>query len=457
MAEHRATILIADDDPRILQLLRTYLESLGYRTLLSQTGNDAVQVAQENVPDLVILDVMMPQMDGFEVCRQLRNDTRTSHVPILMLTSRTTLEAKLTGFESGADDYMTKPFELAELRARIHALLRRSREMQVRSPLTGLPGNRLLLEELRHRIQRQQPFAFLLVDIDYFKAFNDAYGFLRGDEAIRLLGRLVEETVHAAGVPGDFVGHIGGDDFAVITHPEHAESICRALIERFDASVGELYDPADRERGYLRGYDRHGVPHRFPLMTISIGVVMTLERKFTDPEEVSRTAAEMKQYAKRFPGSNYAVDQRGRQPPRLVMPERRGRRRAVSIAVCGMERDLLELIQLEMEKNGHTVALYERGDELLEACRRSSPGIVVLDAFQQGMSVWSLCRELRAMDSLRYRPILLLSTDPEDEERAFQAHADAFLLKPFSLRRLVACIDDLLDRSPNHNEPNNTE
>jgi len=441
---------VADDDPRILQLLRAFLESLGYRALLSQTGNDAVQLAQENVPDLVILDVMMPQMDGFEVCRQLRNDTRTSHVPILMLTSRVALEAKLAGFESGADDYVTKPFELAELRARIRALLRRSRELQVRSPLTGLPGNRLLLEELRHRIQRGQPFAFLYLDIDYFKAFNDAYGFLRGDEAIRLLGQLIRETVEELGSPDDFVGHIGGDDFGVVTLPEHAEAICRRVIERFDASIGSLYDPADLERGYLRGYDRHGVPHRFPLMTISIGVVASVERAFADPEEVSRTATEMKQYAKRFPGSNYAVDQRGRKPPRVVTPERRGRRPSATIAVCGGERDLLGLIQIEMEKSGHQVSLFARGEELLEACRTAPPSLVVLDASQQGASVWVLCRELRALEGLKYRPILLLSTDPEDEERAFHAEADAFLLKPFSLKRLVACIDDLLARAPNH-------
>ncbi|MGC8874866.1 MAG: response regulator [Chloroflexia bacterium] len=457
MTDQGATILVADDDPRILQLLRAFLESLGYRALLTQTGNDAVQVAQENVPDLVILDVMMPQMDGFEVCRQLRNDTRTSHVPILMLTSRITLEAKLTGFESGADDYMTKPFELAELRARVRALLRRSREMQVRSPLTGLPGNRLLLEELRHRIQRRQPFALLFVDIDYFKAFNDAYGFLRGDKAIQLLGRLIEETVAEVGAPGDFVGHIGGDDFAVITDPKRAEEICRSLIKRFDASVGELYDPADRERGYLRGYDRHGVPHRFPLMTISIGVVTSVEREFADPDEVSRIATEMKEYAKRFPGSNYAVDQRGRKAPRLVTPERRGRRPSAAIAVCGSERDLLELIQLEVEKNGHTAVLFSRGEELLAACRTSVPGLVVLDASQQGMSVWALCRELRTLSGLEHRPILLLSTDPEDEERAFEAQVDAFLLKPFSLKRLLACVDDLLERSPNHHQPNLAE
>jgi diguanylate cyclase (GGDEF)-like protein len=447
MSEKTATILVADDDQGIRQLLRVFLERADFRVVLAQNGDEAVRLAQENVPDLILVDVMMPQMDGYEVCRQLRNDTRTSHVPILMLTSLSTVGDKLSGFESGADDYVTKPFDLDEVLARVRSMLRRAREIPVRSPLTGLPGNRLLQEELRHRLQRGDPLALLYVDMDNFKAFNDAYGFVRGDEAIKLLARLIQETVAAHGASGDFIGHIGGDDFAVITQPQYVETICSTLIERFDAAIPAIYDPLDLERGYLRGYDRVGVPHRFPMMTISIGVVTNCNRTFESLDEIGRIAAEMKRYAKRMPGGGYAVDQRGGNPV-PVLPDRRGLRRSCVVAVAGAEQDLLQLLQLHLEKAGHRVRLYHSGRELLAASGAAFPSIIILDALQADGSAWDLCRELREIAALKHRPILLISTDPEDEERAFRLQIDAFLLKPFSLKQFAACVNGLVARCP---------
>jgi len=448
METPKAVILVADDDPEIRQLLRVFL-GREYQVALAENGDEAVRMAQENVPDLILVDVMMPQMDGYEVCRQLRNDTRTSHVPILMLTSLSSVGDKLTGFESGADDYVTKPFNLDELQARLRSLLRRAREIPVRNPLTNLPGNRLLQEELRHRLQRGDPLALLYVDLDNFKAFNDAYGFVQGDKAIQLLADLIQEVVGDYGAPGDFIGHIGGDDFAVITKPEHMDSICQYLIARFDAEIPKLYDPRDVERGYLRGYDRHGVPRRFPLMSISIGVVTNAQRTYADLEELVRTAAEMKRFAKRKPGSSYALDQRQvSAPPALPPQERRRRPRPCDIVVAGAELDLLQLLQIHLEKAGHKVRLCRTASELLEAARTSPPSLIILDALQEDGSVWNICRELRHLPGLEHQPILLLSTDPEDEERAFRLQIDAFLLKPFSLRQFAASVKDLVSRCP---------
>jgi diguanylate cyclase (GGDEF)-like protein len=448
MGDHTATILVADDDPRILQLLNIVLERAGYGVVLAQDGSEAVRLAQILVPDMILVDIMMPHMDGFEVCRQLRNDTRTSHLPIVMLTSRSAVGDKVTGFESGADDYVTKPFDLDELLARIRALLRRAGELPVKSPLTGLPGNRLLREELRHRLQSAASFALLYIDLDNFKAFNDAYGFLRGDEVIQLLADLIDETVAAEGDVGDFIGHIGGDDFAVITNPDRLEDICQTLIDRFDGTIPSLYDEEDRERGYLRGYDRHGVPHRFPLMTISIGVVTNAANTDPDPDSLSRTAAEMKQYAKQLAGSRYAVDRRGANNPRDDSAERRGRPPICTIAIAGAEDDLLQLLRFHLEKVGHQVKLYRFGRDLLKDSQALPPSVIILDAFQEDGSVWDLCHELRSMPELEHRPVLLLSTNLEDEERAFQLQFDAFLLKPFSLSQFAASVKDLVARSP---------
>ncbi|MBN1483121.1 MAG: response regulator [Chloroflexia bacterium] len=449
MDKTNASLLVADDDPRILQLLKVFLERSGFRVLTASNGNDAVVLAQEVVPDLVLVDVMMPQMDGYEVCRQLRNDTRTSHLPILMLTSRSAVRDKITGFESGADDYVTKPFDLDELLARVRSLLRRATEVPVRSPLTGLAGNRLLQEELKHRLHRPEPMALAYVDLDNFKAFNDAYGFFRGDQAIQLLARLIEDVVEQEGTEGDFIGHIGGDDFAIITVPQRVEAISELLIERFDAEIQELYDPQDRERGYLRGYDRYGVPHRFPVMTISIGTVTNRNRSFADLDDLSRTAAEMKTYAKGLPGSSYAVDQREDKQIVAEPQERRGRPPIFEVAVVGGESDLVQLLQLYLEKSGHDVRLYPSGRQLLELSGEQVPHLIILDAVQRDIPVWDLCQDIRQEPVLKYCPLLLVSTDSEDEERAFQRHIDAFLLKPFSRHQFSACVQGLLERRSN--------
>ncbi len=304
-------ILIADDEPAVRQLLELVLRSQGYEVFVTQNGDQLVRTAQEWIPDLVIVDLMMPQMDGYEAIRQLRNDTRTAHVPMLILTARSTAEDVVTGFDTGADDYVTKPFNIPELLARIRAHLRRAAQTPVHNPLTGLAGNVLLTEELKYRLRNDASFALLYVDLDNFKAFNDTHGPARGDRLIKLVADVLVEVVQQHGAPSDFIGHIGGDDFAVLTTPDRLDAICQGIIALFDKRVRDLYDPDDLARGYLRGVDRQGVPRNFPITTISIGVVTNRRRRFADYDEVSRIAAEMKQYAKQLPGSTYAVDIRG--------------------------------------------------------------------------------------------------------------------------------------------------
>ena len=182
-------------------------------------------------------------------------------------------------------------------------------------------------------------------------------------------------------------------------------------------------------------------------MTISIGVVSNVNRTFSGPDEIGRLAAEMKHLAKRVPGSAYAVDRRvSSHPP--SQEERRGRPQPCEVAIAGAERDLLQLLRMHLERAGRRVHLYFTGGELLSSVRASVPSLIILDAWQEDGSVWDLCRKLRAIPELRHQPILLLSTDAEDEERAFRLHMDAFLLKPFSLKQFAACVEDLIARCP---------
>src|ERR671939_129307 len=176
--------------------------------MLASNCDQLVRMAQERIPDLVLVDLMMPQLDGYEAIRQLRNDTRTAHLPMLILTAKSTPDDVVVGFETGADDYITKPFNIPELLARIKGHLRRANQQPVRNPLTGLAGNILLTEELKYRLSQPEPFAYLYVDLDNFKAFNDTYGPARGDRLITLMADVLTEALRTHGNSGDFIGHV---------------------------------------------------------------------------------------------------------------------------------------------------------------------------------------------------------------------------------------------------------
>jgi diguanylate cyclase (GGDEF)-like protein len=304
------SILVVDDDPDVARFVEVNLRSAGYDVNVASNGEEALERAVDLRPDLVLLDVMMPKLDGFEVAQRLRRDPRTSASSIIMLTAKALSSDKVLGLSSGADDYIIKPFDPVELLARVKGTLRRAREMRALSPLTGLPGNIRIQEEIRRRVSDNQPFSLLYADLDHFKAYNDHYGFVRGDRAIQSLARLVTETVHEVAGPEGFVGHVGGDDFVVIVGPTLAIDVAHTLCDRFDQQVPHLYDSDDAARGGIDVKDRKGEPSRFPLLTLSIGVASTEIREFAHYAEAVSVATEMKQYAKRDAGSSYAVDRR---------------------------------------------------------------------------------------------------------------------------------------------------
>ncbi|TVP68566.1 MAG: response regulator [Nitriliruptor sp.] len=307
-----ARILVADDDEDIRAYLEVTLQLAGFEVLLATDGAQALTTARTEHPDVVVLDVMMPNLDGIEALRQMREDPRTSHLPVMLLTARVQTGDAITGLDAGADDYLTKPFDPDELVARVRAAIRRADTQRTRNPLTGLPGNESILTKLAQLLAAPGGFALLYVDLDRFKPFNDHYGFLRGDEALVALGSVLQEVRDELDDPEAFVGHVGGDDFVVLVRPDLAEPTASMICTRFDAIVPSLYDAGDLAAGGIEVTDRRGVPQRFELLSLSIGIASTAIREFGHHGDMVATATEMKRFAKgrSTPGSAYRIDRR---------------------------------------------------------------------------------------------------------------------------------------------------
>jgi PleD family two-component response regulator len=303
----KTVILVADDEDSMVSMLREALLSVRYEVVVAHNGEEAIEKLRKSPPDLVLLDVQMPKMNGYDVCRQIKSDVFLRHIPVMLLTAQAGTNNKVTGLEQGADDYLTKPFEMDELMARIRTLLRRTRLGLEANPLTRLPGNVTIENEILSRIQKNTPFAVLYLDLNSFKAYNDIYGFAKGDDAIRETARVIltqSDTVQG------FVGHIGGDDFIVITGPSEAEGLCQKIIKAFDEKSPDFYTPEDRTRGYVETKDRRGAVTQYPLLSMAIGVVTNQLRPLSSLGEVSKIGAEMKHFAKENKGSSYAIDRR---------------------------------------------------------------------------------------------------------------------------------------------------
>ncbi len=304
-------ILVADDDPDIRDILKFILTEANYTALEAGDGQEALKIINSKPLDLVLLDYKMPKLDGRQVIREVKRDLLLRHLPIIMLTGKGDLEDKVGGLDAGADDYITKPFEPKELLARIRMVLKRAERDLEANPLTRLPGNVSILDEFSRRLENKSLFAVAYLDLDKFKSYNDKYGFESGDEVIRETGRILIKAVHEKGNPDDFIGHIGGDDFVIITTPQKVDNLCKQIIDEFKETSPSFYNEEDRQRGYIIARDRKGNEENVSLLSISIGVVSNTSRKITHVAEIAEIGAELKGYAKSLEGNNYVKDKRG--------------------------------------------------------------------------------------------------------------------------------------------------
>ena len=286
-------ILVVEDDVDIANMLKIYFGAQGYEALTAGRGRDALEICRRQLPNVVVLDIRLPDIDGYEVCRQLRSTLRTSHIPILFLTQKDDRSDKIAGLALGADDYITKPFDIEELRLRLQNALRRATYESLTSPVTGLPSSRLIEDQLK-RLLRSANWSVVYIGINDFVPFTEVYGFVAGDDVLRFVSMILSEVVNELGTPDDFIGHVGGDDFLVITHGGRQEQLNQEIHRRFAEGIASFYSFQDRERGALLIEDGAGGSRQSPLMTLATGVITDRTVPFSDIREITEVASEIR-------------------------------------------------------------------------------------------------------------------------------------------------------------------
>jgi len=282
-------LLLVEDDLDISEMLQAYFNIQGYEIQAVVFGEDAVRICQENHPDLVLLDVNLPDINGYEVCRRLKEDLRTSNIPIIFVSQRNRQADKIHGLRMGGDDYITKPFNFDELRLRIQNTLNRSRYRRQVDPFSGRPSGSLIEEQLKGLLPRTG-WALLYVGIDDFDLFSDTYGFLSIRRILNFVATILQQTVDRLGSGQDFVGHVGKGDFVVITNAARAEEIGRAIKMRFRGAMEAAYKAPRKPTAPSRRVARGQEPPAL-LMNLSIGVVTGDRKHFSDIRSLAEAAS----------------------------------------------------------------------------------------------------------------------------------------------------------------------
>lgn len=235
-------VLIADDDRDIVRFVEVNLKLEGFRVATAHDGDEALNKARTLAPNLILLDVMMPRMDGFEVCQRLRADGRTAHLPVIMLTAKSLSTDKVLGMTAGADDYIIKPFDPMELVARVRSTLDNARERQALSPVSGLPPVARAEEELSRRLAAGTPVAVAAVNLDHFATFNQRYGTDRGDQVIALAAQVLRRAMADTAGEQGLIGHAGADEFLAVLPAASAAEFASRTIAGLDMRIPSLYD-----------------------------------------------------------------------------------------------------------------------------------------------------------------------------------------------------------------------
>lgn len=277
MADAKSKILIVEDDLDVAEMLNAYFRVQGYEVFTVNWGEDGVRAAQTILPDLMILDIRLPDIDGYEVARRVRTDRRTNEIPIIFLTEKRERVDRLQGFEVGADDYITKPFDVQELRLRVRNALKRVSQGSLTNPVSGLPEGPLVEERLSEVIHKSG-WSLLHIAISHLEAFREAYGFVASDDVLRAISLMIHNTIRETGSTDDFIGHISPTDFVVVVSPNNMPPFQERIKSRLEQSLDYFYPIKDRENASKRS-DR---------LAIQINEVPSVYGRYTSVEQLKK-------------------------------------------------------------------------------------------------------------------------------------------------------------------------
>ena len=302
-ASEKHSVLIVEDSATLRHMVTLALEERGYHISQAADGVSALHALAENLPDAIILDLNLPDIDGFEVCRRIKTDPKTHNIPVLVMTSLEQSGFEIMAIEAGADDFIAKPVDPLVLDARIQMVVRRMRRERFANALTGLPANALTEERLEFLLGKKQPFAVTFADINDFKEFNRRYGYARGDLILRHVAELLSESVRFTECEDAFVGHLGADDFVVVCDPANAIEVARGAAKTFDMSVMDFFEDEDRDRGYYTLADREGNEVRHGPLTLALAVIPVVDDYPESVITLTDIGIELLEYARTQSGS----------------------------------------------------------------------------------------------------------------------------------------------------------
>jgi diguanylate cyclase (GGDEF)-like protein len=303
----KKNVIIVSSDPVLINIADRTLKTR-YNLIIFNSVQSALDYIYNSLPDLMIIDLTSYEPSTIDLTNNLKNDPMFNNLPVLAIFSGD-ISMKVL-YSISIEDYLRMTEFEKDIAARVDLSIVRSERIVEINPLTRLPGNISINRQLQHRLDQQVSFGMAYADLDYFKPFNDQYGFSRGDEIIKITGRLILNIVKNTESKNSFVGHIGGDDFIFLMDVALIKKACQDIITAFDQIIPTFYDQEDRDRGCIQSLDRQGNMHSFDIITISIGVTDTQNRTFSHYGEITERASEMKKYAKQFRGSCFRFDRR---------------------------------------------------------------------------------------------------------------------------------------------------
>lgn len=300
--------IIDDDETSLVVFKALFKNDLDYKFI--SVKSEQIDIALNNIPSLIIINEDAIQRDVVELCKQIRRNEDNTITPVIVVSSDTDKQHRLEILKESVEYYIKKPVDEEYLYYTIKNLGRLLSINRTISPLTGLPGNVQIHAELKKRLTKKEEFAVLYIDLDNFKAYNDIYGFLKGDQIIQFTADTILSGVHTFFTEGTFVGHIGGDDFIAIVPYENIDELCQTIIATFDKGVKKFFTEEDKENGYIEVENRKGIIEQFQLTSVSIGVVVAEHDRFANILEIGEVSTQVKHLSKSIQGSSYAIDRR---------------------------------------------------------------------------------------------------------------------------------------------------